>query len=249
MDTAYLDLTERVRNDYLQNHRKNNKIELTWCDQAGELCQEINLWTYWQGWKYAERQSDIKILLIGQDWGNPNGAQDTGVIKNIKLMNEGIDVPYLHKCNMKSRDAQTDVNLIELFSSIGYEDIDAIRYPDLFFTNYNLGYRTENGSGNMTPEVMDADSNYIMELIDILKPEKILCLGEEASRATIKLLLGEYPQYNTFNEYIDKGEILEYKGNDYDSKIYPLFHTGYYGVKLNRKGGMEQHKRDWERIK
>lgn len=251
MNEEYIDLVHQVRMDYKKAHRKNNKIELGWCDKDDNdnLCQEINLWTYWQGWKYAERNSHINILLLGQDWGNPYSAQDTGTINNIRMMNQGIDVPYLHKCNLLSREAQTDVNLIKLFESIGYPEIDIIRYPDLFFSNFNLGYRKENGSGDMTTEVMDADAFYIMRLINILKPEKILCLGEDVTKATMKLLLGEIPKYKSFNKFIDEGKIFTYNGDGFTSKVYPLFHPGYYGVKLNRKGGYEQHLKNWSRIK
>ena len=37
--------------------------QLYWCKE----CEEINLWTYWQG----RNQLDADILLVGQDWGNP----------------------------------------------------------------------------------------------------------------------------------------------------------------------------------
>jgi hypothetical protein len=145
--------------------------------------------------------------------------------------------------------AQTDVNLISLFNSIGYADIDVIRYPDLFFTNFNLGYRTAQSSSGMTSKLMDMDAQYNKELIDILKPDKILCLGEAVVKATAKLLFKEIPQYKSFNTYLDEGHIMIYQGKDYESRIYPLCHPGNYGVKLNRKGGYDQHLKDWARIK
>jgi hypothetical protein len=253
MNKEYLDLVNRVRNDYKGASKSNGKIELGWCDDDkildDNLCREINLWTYWQGWNYAQRESHIHILLIGQDWGNPYSPNEPGTIKNIRMMNSGIDVPYQYLCDKKSVMAQTDVNLISFFDSIGYADIDVIRYPDLFFTNFNLGYRTAQSSGGMTTELMEVDANYIMELIDILKPDKILCLGEAVVKATTKLLFKEIPQYKSFNTYLDEGHIMIYQGKDYTSYIYPLCHPGNYGVKLNRKGGYEQHRKDWARIK
>ena len=43
----YTNLIKDVRDDYLNNPRKNSKIELKWCESETEkdLCQEINLWT------------------------------------------------------------------------------------------------------------------------------------------------------------------------------------------------------------
>jgi hypothetical protein len=251
LNSEYIELVCQVREDYQKNHRKNSEIELGWCDKNEDdnLCQEINLWTYWQGWKYAERNSKIKILLLGQDWGNPYGAQDTGTIKNVCLMNQGIDVPYLHDCILESREAATDRNLIDFFAAIHYPDIDCIRYPDLFFTNFNLGYRTTRGSGGMTEELMEADAVYVMRLINILKPEKILCLGELVTKATAKLLFGTVPKYKDFNTFVDdSGCIMTYHGACFTSRVYPLFHPGYYGVNLNRTGGYDRHIKDWERI-
>jgi hypothetical protein len=253
MNKEYLDLVSRVRNDYKKANKSNGKIELGWCDDDkipdDNLCREINLWTYWQGWNYAYRESHIHILLIGQDWGNPYSPYEPGTIKNIRMMNSGVDVPYHNDCNLDSVMAKTDNNLISFFESIGYGDIKDTKYPDLFFTNFNLGYRTAQSSGGMTTELMDVDANYIMELIDILKPDKILCLGEAVVKATAKLLFKEIPQYKSFNTYLDEGHIMIYQGQNYESRIYPLCHPGNYGVKLNRKGGYEQHLKDWARIK
>ena len=43
----YTNLIKDVRDDYLNNPRKNSKIELKLCESETEkdLCQEINLWT------------------------------------------------------------------------------------------------------------------------------------------------------------------------------------------------------------
>lgn len=249
MNEEYIELVRQVRQNYKKNPRKNRKIELGWCDrnQDDNLCREINLWTYWQGWKYAENNSHIRILLLGQDWGNPNGAQDTGVIKNVRLMNQGIDVPYLDGCDLNLNATKTDRNIAMFFETIGYPDIIHIRYKDLFFSNFNLGYRIGNGSGGMTQKLMDADSQYVMRLINLLKPDKILCLGDKVTRATTKLLFGRVPKYKNFNDFIDEEKIFAYQGTDFTSAVYPLFHPGYFGI-LNRKGGFEQHIRDWSRI-
>jgi hypothetical protein len=250
MNKEYLDLVSRVRSDYKRASKSNGKIELGWCDDDeipdDNLCREINLWTYWQGWNYAQRESHIHILLIGQDWGNPYSPNEPGTIKNIRMMNYGEDVPYYNNCKRKM---PTDEKIIEFFSYIDYANIDKIRYPDLFFTNFNLGYRTAQSSSGMTSKLMDMDAQYNKELIDILKPDKILCLGEAVVKATSKLLFNSIPKYESFNTYLDGKPILTYQGKDYTSYIYPLCHSGNYGVNCNRKGGFKQHRKDWRRIK
>lgn len=249
MNERYLELVSRVRAYYKNNYRDNGNISLTWCDKdaADNLCREINLWTYWQGWRYAVREDKTKILLLGQDWGNPNSIQSLKLCENIRKMNEGIDVPYMFGCHLESKVSQTDRNLIALFTEIGYPNIDVIRYPDLFFCNFSLGYRMGTDTGGMTDDLLGADSEYIRELINILKPEKIVCLGETVTRATEKLLFGKRTKYTNYNEYIDSGVILDYQNGDYKCEVYPMFHPGFYGEK-NRVGGLDRHIEDWKRI-
>lgn len=250
MNKAYIDLVNQVRTDYKRAYKTNGRIGLGWCDKGenDNLCREINLWTYWQGWDYAKRESHIHILLLGQNWGNPYSPQESGTINNIRMMNRGLDVPYRYHCNRTSLEAQTDINLIDLFEHIGYTDIDVIRYSDLFFTNFNLGYRTVWNSEDIPLELMELDAPYIKKLIDILKPDKILCLGEDVVNATIKLLFGTTPDYKSFDDFLDEGNIMTYYGTDYTSRIYPLFHTCYYGTNISRKGGYNQLLKDWARI-
>lgn len=246
----YTNLIKDVRDDYLNNPRKNSKIELKWCESETEkdLCQEINLWTYWQGWQYAKDEPEIKILLLGQDWGNPyNYNMET--VKNIRKLNQGItDTQYLDNCDLTLREVTTDKNLVELFKSIGYPQIDKKRYSDLFFCNFSLGYRTGSQSGGMTGRVMNQDAPYIKKLIEIIKPEKILCLGQKTANATLKMLFGKVPRYKNYGSLVDSKKVYTYINGDVHSTVYPLFHTGFYGVR-NRKGGLDKHFEDWSRIK
>ena len=77
----YLELVDEVKQDYKDKLRKNSNVTLKGCD----YCREINLWTYWQGLGYAENTPEIDILLVGQDWGNPNNPSQT--VENIKTIN------------------------------------------------------------------------------------------------------------------------------------------------------------------
>ena len=46
----YRNLIEIVKNKYRKNPIYANSLTLGWCDlrQREDLCQEINIWTYWQ---------------------------------------------------------------------------------------------------------------------------------------------------------------------------------------------------------
>ena len=51
--------------------KKAPPVELFASEIDGEnICQEINLYTYWQGLGYAEKTPKIKYLLVAQDFGN-----------------------------------------------------------------------------------------------------------------------------------------------------------------------------------
>lgn len=245
---TYEDLVTVVKEEYRRNPRENGMIRLEWCDREDDedLCREINLWTYWQGWKYAERKPEIRFLVLGQDWGCPNDSVFGSVLPNVRNMNNGNDIMYLYGC--KGKESPTDKNLVLLFKEIGYDSIDQIRYPDLFFANFNMGYRVNNNSGGMTSDLLDADAPYVMKLIEILKPENILCLGETVSKATFKMLFGKNEKYSSYNSFVTTSKGFVYKKDDLETKIFPLFHTGHYGVNVNRKGGLVQQIKDWHRI-
>lgn len=106
----YCNLIENVKNKYRKNPICAKNLTLGWCDlrQGEDLCQEINLWTYWQGRNYARKTPHIKYMLIGQDFGPPEKEELKGTIANVRKMNDGIDVMFHDKVNLKARDSQTD---------------------------------------------------------------------------------------------------------------------------------------------
>lgn len=98
-ERKYSDLVKKSQDEY-RNHpeeHKNTRIVLRAAPEG--LCREINLYTYWQGFGYAQNSHKIKIkyLLVAQDWGNPsNMSKDFE--ERIKAMNRGVqDVNYLEK--------------------------------------------------------------------------------------------------------------------------------------------------------
>ncbi|WP_086304888.1 hypothetical protein [Campylobacter devanensis] len=75
----YLSLIERARQNYEYKKHANFK----WCDECKKA---INLWTYWQGLGYEIDTQKIRILLVGQDWGNTDF--DSGkTLENISKIN------------------------------------------------------------------------------------------------------------------------------------------------------------------
>lgn len=140
------------------------------------ICDEINLYTYWQGFGYAQKTPKIKYLLVAQDWGNFFNEDADPFKAEVEKMNAGEKIFY--PFSLKST---TDKNLIELFKIL---DRDITKpCDDVFFTNFCLGYRLGNESGGMTKELMMRDAKLFRELYNILEPENILCLGKITSEA------------------------------------------------------------------
>lgn len=241
---GYCELVEKVKNKYCKNPIYTEKLELGWCDlrQGEDLCQEINLWTYWQGRNYAKNTPYIKYMLIGQDFGPPEKEEIKGTITNVRKMNHGIDVMFHDNVNLKARDSQTDANLVRYFELLGKDKIDKHKYPDLFFCNCNLGYRTDKYSGNMTRKILANDAAEIKLLIDIIQPENIICLGLDTSVVVIQTLIDKNFSCNKLSELIGTGKPYIY-GETY---IYPVAHPGYWGT---RTRGEDHVIADWMRIR
>jgi len=259
---AYIKLVEKVTNLYIPPV-KSGKVTLEAFGNDYGGCKEINLYTYWQGLNYAKNTPPIKYLLVGQDWGSKSQISDT-FAERIKKINQGkSEIPYIdteHDKNIFT----TDKNLIELFRQLGYgitenESIEHKRYPELFFTNFCLGYRKENSSKNMSKELMEHDIEYFQDLCKVLEPENILCLGKLTFRYVYESLTGKKATklkyynkgYNYFIEHHEKISVKYIK-----STIYPLAHCGTIGT-MNRnrdveagamKMSLNKQMKDWSKI-
>ena len=239
-ENAYRKLITEVRESYL-----SEPGGLFWSKD----CDEINLWTYWQG----RGNLYPKILVVGQDWGAPEEAGTRQVMDNIRRMKAGEDVLY-----MDEHTNPTDGNLIRLFETIGYKIHKRDQKNcDLFFTNLVLGYRRGNISGGLKPEWIRHDAKYFKSLAEILMPKVILCLGKETFKGVLKALGEPYPKgLDRFNRFLDSGEnfVKVTRGNE-ETYVFSMAHPGSLGV-LNRNRGKEKmpdslyyQKKDWENVK
>ena len=237
--TRYRDLVRRVRDSY-----KNGFQELIWCD----ACEEINLWTYWQGRNFGE----VQILVAGQDWGAPELPEAASVMENVRRMNRGEKVSY-----MDGNKSLTDRNLIRLFASIGCPlPEDGTADGRVFFTNLVLGYWQGTISGGLKSGWIQKDAPFFRELAEILDPKVIICLGKETFRGVLKAFGAPIPRsltcFNDFLEGCDNPVIVDRNGKDLF--VFASAHPGALGV-MNRNRGTETHedklyrlKKDWEKI-
>lgn len=221
----------------------NSKVKLNWCDE----CNEINVWTYWQGRYYADTTPDINIMVVGQDWGNLGEAQNT--LAYIHTDDNKFEHKYFTNNNRKF---DSDENLIEIFKdekvfNQKYKDIDTRFYPDLFFTNFCLGYREGKSSSGMSIGLMREDEIYFKELVDIVQPKIIICLGRLCYEAACKALTGKNPKIsNGFNAFLDNENIGIKVGN---TTIYASAHVGKLGINNRCHGNKEIIIKDWAKFK
>lgn len=247
----YERLIEKIRRKYINgvSHSEKSDLILQWYDE----CKEINLWTYWQGRGHLDT---TKILLVGQDWGCAWGSDDCKALPYVDLMNQGKCVRYMSEDNA----SKTNNNLRKLFGVLGYDifatDEEDEKNKELFFTNLITGYRNRGTSGNLECYWIDEETQqHFRELVEILEPEVILCLGRMTYEGVLKSI-GIREHIDNYNDYIDmriQNPIEEYIGGKRIS-IYPLAHCGALGT-LNRNkakgcntGGLEKQMDDWRCI-
>lgn len=240
---AYYELINDVRNcPKLADCNKSCKVQLQKC----EFCNEINLWSYWQG---GINNLNAKILVVGQDWGTYNYGSDA-TIEYIKSKDNNSDNRY-----MDNNQSETDNNLCQLFEHIGY-DIRNEDCSDLFFTNFVLCYREKGLSGGFERKWADNCSDYFVRLVKIIQPKIIICLGKNVYNGVMRSFGKKIPVEN-FNKVIENGKrTLRIDGIDSDVHIFPMAHCGNLGT-YNRNDGMKTkyddklylQKRDWEAIK
>ena len=226
---------------------KNDPVELFAPVLNGEtVCQEINLYTYWQGFGYAKNTPKIKYLLVAQDWGNlfRRDPKDNQGFLTMNKTGEWI-APY----NEIPKRNGTDTNLFKLFEILGYDLLKL--NDDLFFTNFCLGYRSGKEVGGMTKKMMMNDSAEFKRLCEILEPENILCLGKITSECAYESLteVGSwkkiYSGFKNYNEFLDNHAELTVNCGNTTAKFYPLAHCGVMGSMMR---SLNRQIEDWKRI-
>ena len=227
-------LVGKARKSYLSAN-DDPQAEFIWCDECED---EINLWTYWQGKGCLEPE----ILLVGQDWGNPFSGIGKTVLENMKQGCLSLDTdPF-----------PTDKNLSELFREALRLNIWE-KNQTLFFTNLLLGYRTGNNNGNFKKSYLDRDLIYFKELVNILQPKVVICLG----RDTFTYAMKAYGKKISLPK--DYNVALNNRTNTLDVnhiRFFGMAHCGNLGC-LNRIGnqkgvsareGMERQIEDWKQV-
>lgn len=224
-------------------------------------CKELNLWTYWQG----RGVRHPKILLLGQDWASPFDENVEVMKANLKRMDQqALDSLDDDRCHYfdDSNPFPTDVNLRELFMEISpkYDKLFEKRYDDLFFSNVCLGYRDHGASGGFQASwITDIEKRIYPELVKLLEPQVIICLGRNTFEQFIKIMNGKKVNAEVpgkgFNGFIEKNNADPVKV--LDIPVFAFAHCGSMGT-LNRNKGADidtsqdklaVQKQDWRNVR
>ena len=214
----------------------NRKVQYKPCELWRDGDQ-INLWTYWQGYQLKDIDTKgVDVLLVGQDWGNPD--RNENVIRIIKEIQKGSKTAFYD-----ATASQTDLNLAKMFKAFG-NDIDITKKTPgmrLFFTNYSLGYRSGSETGGMTKSLMREDEEFFNDLVLAITPKIIICLGqltyEVVSGTTTKDFSKQLMTGKPFKAPFPlKPEI----------PVYGVAHCGSRG--RQNVGGLENMRKAWDRI-
>lgn len=237
-------VSKTVRETYLEDQHSDTESDknLYWFDD----CHEINLWAYWQG----RNNLNAKILLVGQDWGNPWDMTCDAFMQKLDCVGAGAMDNY-----MENNESTTDQNLTDLFrESLG---IDVSKpCSDVFFTNYVMGYRKGKISGGFRKAWVQHDQVFFKELVEIIEPKVILGLGRNVFEAVLMSFQQRpSPRIRRYNDYIESSNNPQTVTLQ-DEKNIPVFALAHCGamVTMNRNRGkyledkLLLQKEDWRRI-
>ena len=230
---TYLDV---VRKAQAAERRGYGRVQFMPCETwlAGD---QINLWTYWQGYRLKDiDQKGVDILLVGQDWGNPDRNPD--VIRRIKEIQSGSEQAYF-----TATANPTDKTMAEMFKVFG-EGVDITKADPglrLFFTNYSLGYRTGSETGGMAKRVMRQDAELFDDLVLAVKPKIIICLGRITYEMVAKV------NANGFLKKLREG--IPFRAAFPTNPTIPVYGVAHCGSRgLSNVGGADNMRKAWEKI-
>ena len=243
----YNTLVSEVRNcpylDKCNQIKGKNTVQLEKC----ELCDEVNLWAYWQG---GRNNLDADILLVGQDWGNYKDKNGNLLLEFIEGRKTNSQFPYLPT----TPKSITDINLIRLFDeclgiTIGPQYVSN---PKLFFTNFVMCYRKQDEriSSGFKKSWANNCKEYFIKLVNIIEPKIVICLGRSVFDSVLKAA-GKPTLKGSYNVIIERSYQILKIGN-VECAVFPVAHCGTFGT-LNRNekknDSLEIQKKDWRRIK
>lgn len=234
----------------------SRKVKMKLC----ENCNEVNLWTYWEG---GRDRLDAEILVVGQDWGQIKEPEATyDVLKKAGDASGGFGYSNM----FQDPGSSTNETLYKLLGNVeGCSDVKSDYYESgrkckkVFFTNYVCCYREDNTSGKFDPLWTCNCKDYFVKLVKIIEPKIIVCLGRRVFNS-VSMAAGYRNSQRNYNDTIHNGAVLM-NFDGVSAKFFPVAHPGTMGT-LNRcrardndtriiskERGVELQCNDWKKIR
>lgn len=233
---AYNVLVEKIKN---YDKAKLQEMQLVPCKESNE----VNFWAYWQG---GREHLDADVLLVGQDWGAIDYKAEPvaeAVTHNPDKL-EGF-------CYMHDNNNLTNQHICDLLK-VMYPDVnfmgDCNTQKQLFFTNFVPWYREQGAkiSGGYDRRWGEASSELFKDLVSIIHPKVIMCLGQKTYNGVCDALnIHDAKRGKSFSAIIEQG-CHEAIVDDCKIQVFPLMHPGYWGTNARP---LEQQKEDWKIVK
>lgn len=226
-----------------------NTCKEIYLEKSNDCAGEINLWSYWEG---GINHLDANILLVGQDWGSIQDKNLQRAILNVRKKISG------ERCNYTDNSFNlTDSNLARLFRQLNYQiDSDYGLSSNLFFTNFVLCYRNKGCSGNFNNQWIHNCSYYFLQLVEIIEPKVILCLGQRVFNSILTVFHEAVPKGN-YNPIIENGtgeKIYTVNYSSGQARVFPLAHCGGLGTRNRnyhlpkQKDKLAYQEQDWGKV-
>lgn len=240
---------EEIVKDINRGLEQGNVYYDDFVSKPGKPLREVNAWTYWQG--VGVRHP--KVMIVGQDWGAASSGQKFfDAIDEMDLTSDVVEYfKYVPEIERGGGKFATDANLAKCLEQIGYRDVIHIRDKDLFFTNLIPGYRKEKSStgGFRAKWFTDQAKKDFRDLVSVLKPKVIICLGKDTYKQVCKLYgIKGVAKGEKWNNFLGKQEtpIDVTDENGITTHIFASAHPGALGANNRGEDAMFN---DWERIK
>lgn len=231
--------------------KKSGMQKLKLCPE----CNEINLWTYWEG---GRDSLDAEILVVGQDWGQ---------IKDDKAMSAALKTAKYPAARAGYMDTfhdpgkLTNETLCRLFHEIGLSEVESDyrtgerKCSKVFFTNYICCYRVGKTSGDVEDTWTNNCRGYFEKLVSIIEPRVIICLGKKVFDS-VSEAAGIPVSREKYHETVAKGAVTM-NINGVSVKVFPMAHPGVMGLlntcrfrseKASVERGRQLQAEDWRKI-
>lgn len=191
------------------------------CVDSGRYdSNHIGPWSRWQG------NLDAEIMVVGQDWGDVDYFRKW----------QGIDQPYGNPTNENLRE------LLKQFE-IRIRGPREAQLNVIFLTNLILCLKRGGLQSDVKDEWLENCSrNFFRELVTIIRPKKVLVLGERVSKAILGCYHIPYPKSWGLPNLMPKSP-FPIGGR---TLLFPVYHCGAGGINRNR--GFEDQREDWKKI-